>query len=64
MKEAAKLGFNRAICATKIGKSDKNDNNALPIIAIKTLLDLIRRVETVANSGAKTDSAVDQVWAA
>lgn len=64
LKEAAKLGFNRAICATKIGKSDKNDNNALPIIAIKTLLDLIRRVETVANSGAKTDSAVDQVWAA
>jgi len=64
LKEAAKLGFNRAICAHKGGKSDKNDNNALPIVAIKTLLELIRRVEVVANSGAKTDSAVDQIWAA
>ncbi|MEP6343368.1 MAG: DNA repair protein RadA [Maricaulaceae bacterium] len=64
LKEAAKLGFNRAICAHQVKKSGKNDNYALPIIAIKTLLDLIRRVETVANSGALTDSGMEKIWAA
>ena len=64
LKEAAKLGFKRAICAHQGGKGSKNDNNALPIIAIKTLLDLIRRVETVANSGSGPDSNEDLIWAA
>jgi DNA repair protein RadA/Sms len=64
LKEAAKLGFNRAICAHSGSKSGKNDNHALPLIAIKTLPDLIRRVEAIANSGELTDSGIDRIWAA
>jgi len=63
LKEAAKLGFHRAITAKpqkrKDGR-DRNDNAALPIIAIKALPDLIRRVE------ASTESGLDHPtsWAA
>jgi len=63
LKEAAKLGFHRAITAKpkkrKDGR-DQNDNAALPIIAIKALPDLIRRVE------ASTESGLDHPtsWAA
>lgn len=59
LKEAAKLGFHRAIAA-RPQKQDKNDNSALPLIAIKTLPDLIRRVE------ASTESGLDHPtsWAA
>jgi DNA repair protein RadA/Sms len=63
LKEAAKLGFNRAITAKpqkrKDGR-DRNDNAALPIIEIKALPDLIRRVE------ASTESGLDHPtsWAA
>lgn len=64
LKEAAKLGFNRAICAHSGNKSSKNDNYALPLIAIKTLPDLIRRVEAVSNSGKMTDSDINRIWAA
>jgi len=55
LKEAAKLGFHRAITAKpqkrKDGR-DQNDNSVLPIIAIKALPDLIRRVEASTESGA------------
>jgi len=61
LKEAAKLGFKRAICATPVN-SGKNDNTALPLITIKTLPELIRRVETVATSGAIDDSEIDNIW--
>ena len=59
LKEAAKLGFHRAIAA-RPQKQDKNDNSILPLIAIKTLPDLIRRVE------ASTESGLDHPtsWAA
>ena len=59
LKEAAKLGFHRAIAA-RPQKQDKNDNSILPLIAIKPLPDLIRRVE------ASTESGLDHPtsWAA
>ena len=67
LKEAAKLGFGRAICAAR-AKSNKqkgqNDNFALPLIAINTLPELIRRVETVSTSGALSESETDRIWAA
>jgi len=43
LKEAAKLGFKTAITANPSKKRTKNDNAALPIIAIKALPDLISR---------------------
>ncbi|WP_409433796.1 DNA repair protein RadA [Litorimonas sp. RW-G-Af-16] len=59
LKEAAKLGFTRAIAPSPI-KSQENDNSALPIIAIKTLTDLIRRVEASSDNGLDHPSS----WAA
>ena len=57
LKEAAKLGFKTAITATPAKKSTKNDNFALPIIAIKALPDLISRVEASSERGLEDDSA-------
>jgi len=57
LKEAAKLGFKTAITATPSKKRTKNDNAALPIIAIKALPDLIRRVEASSERGLEDDSA-------
>ena len=59
LKEAAKLGFKRAIAPHPI-KSKENDNSALPLIAIKALPDLIKRVEASQNSGLEHSST----WAA
>ncbi|WP_427450463.1 DNA repair protein RadA [Litorimonas sp. WD9-15] len=59
LKEAAKLGFHRAITA-RPQKRDENDNSALPLIAIKALPDLIRRVEASTESGLDHPSS----WAA
>ena len=67
LKEAAKLGFGRAICAARAKSSKQkgqNDNFALPLIAINTLPELIRRVETVSTSGALSESETDRIWAA
>ena len=60
LKEAAKLGFKRAITAQPLKRDDKNDNAALPIIAIKTLIDLVTRVDRSAEAGAESDKN----WAA
>ncbi|WP_051279269.1 DNA repair protein RadA [Hellea balneolensis] len=57
LKEAAKLGFKTAITATPSKKSTKNDNFALPIVAIKALPDLISRVEASSERGLEDDSA-------
>ena len=57
LKEAAKLGFKTAITANPPKKSTKNDNAALPIIAIKALPDLISRVEASSERGLEDDSA-------
>ena len=57
LKEAAKLGFKTAITANPLKKSTKNDNAALPIIAIKALPDLISRVEASSERGLEDDSA-------
>lgn len=57
LKEAAKLGFGRAIAAKPSKKPKKNSPLALPIIAIGALPDLITRVETSANGGGEDDSA-------
>jgi len=59
LKEAAKLGFKRAIAPHPI-KSKENDNSALPLIAIKALPDLINRVEASQDSGLEHPST----WAA
>jgi len=59
LKEAAKLGFKRAIAPHPI-KSKENDNSALPLIAIKALPDLIKRVEASQDSGLDHPST----WAA
>ena len=59
LKEAAKLGFKRAIAPHPI-KSKENDNSALPLIAIKALPDLIKRVEASQDSGLEHPST----WAA
>ena len=59
MKEAAKLGFERAIAApmpkrpSTSGKSG-NDKTAIPIIAIRSLRDLVRRVEASVEGGPDT----------
>ncbi|WP_371397099.1 DNA repair protein RadA [Fretibacter rubidus] len=60
LKEAAKLGFKRAISAKPLKAGSKNDNAALPIIAIKTLTDLVTRVERSAEAGGCSDKS----WAA
>ena len=57
LKESAKLGFKTAITANPSKKSTKNDNSALPIIAIKALPDLISRVEASSERGLEDDSA-------
>lgn len=48
LKEAAKLGFKRAIAATPQRLSGKKTSYQLPILAIKTLPQLIDRVEAFA----------------
>lgn len=60
LKEAAKLGFTRAISAPPRKRKDRNDNSVLPLIAIKALPDLIRRVEASMESGLDHPSS----WAA
>lgn len=57
LKEAAKLGFGRAIAARPGKNSKKKSQPALPIIAIGALPDLISRVETSANGAGGEDSA-------
>ncbi len=59
LKEAAKLGFKRAIAPNPI-KSKENDNSVLPLITIKALPDLIKRVEASQDSGLEHPST----WAA
>ena len=59
LKEAAKLGFKRAITAPPRKSETRNDNSALPSIAIKTLIDLVNRVEQ-----ATEGSGESQNWAA
>lgn len=60
LKEAAKLGFTRAIAAAPAKRDGRNDNAALPVIAIASLRDLIRRVEAAAERGPDTSES----WAA
>ena len=48
LKEAAKLGFKRAIAPAQKGKTPKKSKDLLPILAIKTLPELISRVEAFA----------------
>jgi len=57
LKEAAKLGFKQAITANPLKNTTKNDNAALPIIAIKALPELISRVEASSERGFDDDSA-------
>ena len=59
LKEAAKLGFGRAIAPRPSKNKKKNAAPALPIIAIGGLPDLISRVETSANGTGDLDSAWD-----
>lgn len=59
LKEAAKLGFGRAIAAKPAKKKKKNNSPALPIIAIGALPDLISRVETSSDGG---DQAFQSAW--
>ncbi len=51
LKEAAKLGFKKAITPRPLKRDQANENSALPIIAIKALPDLVRRVEASAEAG-------------
>jgi DNA repair protein RadA/Sms len=60
LKEAAKLGFERALAAPNTKLDDRNDNTALPVISIRTLRDLVRRVEAAAERGPDTPES----WAA
>jgi len=60
LKEAAKLGFTKAICPAARRKSGESDRLDLSLIAIRTLPDLVTRVETSANGPGEIDSA----WAA
>ena len=48
LKEAAKLGFKRAIAPSSKGNAVKKTSDLLPILAIKTLPQLISRVEAFA----------------
>jgi len=59
LKEAAKLGFKRAITAPPRKSENRNDNGALPCVAIKTLIDLVNRVEKSSEGGGES-----QNWAA
>ena len=59
LKEAAKLGFKRAITAPPRKSENRNDNGALPCIAIKTLIDLVNRVEEASEGGKDS-----KTWAA
>ena len=60
LKEAHKLGFERAIAAPLAKRNGRNDNTALPIIPIRSLRDLVRRVEAAAERGPD----VPESWAA
>lgn len=60
LKESAKLGFSRAIAAPLPKADGRNDNAALPIIAIRSLRDLVRRVEASAERGLDAPES----WAA
>jgi len=60
MKEAAKLGFERALAAPSPKREGRNDNAAIPVIAIRSLRDLVRRVEAAAERGPDTPES----WAA
>ncbi len=64
LKEAAKLGFGRAIAAMPRGKLGEAAAQILPIIAIKTLPDLISRVEESSNGLGPVDSQEETAWAA
>ncbi len=65
LKEAAKLGFGMAITAQLRGKTAKSLSQIMPITAIKTLPELISRVEESANSGGSLDSNKgSSAWAA
>lgn len=57
LKEAAKLGFGRAIGPKARQKTDEKASDILPFVAIKALPDLIERVETSANGSGDLDSA-------
>lgn len=50
LKEAAKLGFKQAISAEAINTTGKKTTSKLPILAIKTLPQLISRVEAFAET--------------
>ena len=50
LKEAAKLGFKRAIAPAPKNSDGKTSKTELPIMAIKTLPQLISRVEALANA--------------
>ncbi len=58
LKEAAKLGFGRAIAPFMAKKGGKTPTGALPITGIKTLPKLIDRVEASASS----DEAMIAAW--
>ncbi|MGB3455652.1 MAG: magnesium chelatase domain-containing protein, partial [Litorimonas sp.] len=65
LKESAKLGFERAIAAPLKKRAtnshlQRNDNAALPIIPIRSLRDLVRRVEAAVERGPDTPES----WAA
>jgi DNA repair protein RadA/Sms len=60
LKESAKLGFERAIAAPLKKRDGRNDNAALPVIPIRSLRDLVRRVEAAAERGPDTPES----WAA
>ncbi|MGB6230240.1 MAG: DNA repair protein RadA [Litorimonas sp.] len=65
LKEAHKLGFERAIAAplskrATASHGQRNDNGALPVIPIRSLRDLVRRVEAAAERGPD----VPESWAA
>jgi len=60
LKEASKLGFKRAIAPAPLQKNTQKSPHELPIIEIKALRDLIRRVEE-AHEGSQND---DSLWAA
>jgi len=51
MKEAAKLGFGRAIAPPPMKSKTSKSSQALPLIAIKTLPELVDRVESLAERG-------------
>ncbi len=60
LKEAVKLGFSKAICASPRRKAANSNLIDLSLIAINTLPDLVTRVENCANGQGESESA----WAA